>query len=170
MVGRFGSHAQRSHADGGPAWSDAGAGIKKVEGIAAGTREFVAFQPRRQYLETYRRIDIGLDTLPFNGGTTGLDALWMGVPVVTRLGRTVVGRAGSSHLHNLGLSELVAASDDQFVRLAVDLAGDLNRLNGIRSTLRERMEKSPLMDGKRFARSVESAYRQMWQAWCAARG
>jgi predicted O-linked N-acetylglucosamine transferase (SPINDLY family) len=73
-------------------------------------------------------------------------------------------------LHNLGLTELVARSDDQFVKLAVELAGDLDRLSHLRSTLRERMERSPLMDGKRFAGNMESAYRRMWQAWCAARG
>ena len=72
-------------------------------------------RPRRAYLETYQRIDLCLDTLPYNGHTTSLDAYWMGVPVVTRVGRTVAGRAGWSQLNNLELTEL-AAIDDATVR------------------------------------------------------
>ncbi len=140
--------------------------LKKL-GVADPQRvEFMVFQPRLQYLETYHRIDLCLDTLPFNGGTTGLDALWMGVPILTRVGRTIVGRAGWSHLHNLGMTELVAHSDDYFVKMAVELAGDLERLGKLRLMLRQRMEQSPLMDAARFAGNVEAAYRRMWQAWC----
>ncbi len=121
--------------------------------------EFVGRQERRLYLETYQRIDIGLDTIPYNGHTTSLDALWMGVPVVTRIGKTVVGRAGWSHLHNLGLMELVAHSDEAFVNQAVELGKDLKKLENLHQTLRTRMEKSPLMDGKRFTGNMEKAYR-----------
>jgi protein O-GlcNAc transferase len=96
--------------------------------------------------------------------------MWMGVPVVTRVGETVVGRAGWSLMHNLDLTELVARTDDQFVQIAVELAGDLNRLGNLRATLRARMEQSPLMDSARFARNMEAAYRRMWQAWCRNRG
>jgi protein O-GlcNAc transferase len=128
--------------------------------------EFVEYQPRQQYLETYRQIDLGLDTIPYNGHTTSLDSLWMGVPVVTRVGRTVVGRAGWSQLSNLGLPELATWSDDDFVMIAERLAGDLPRLAQLRATLRTRMQHSPLMDASRFARHVESAYRLMWREWC----
>jgi protein O-GlcNAc transferase len=129
--------------------------------------EFVDRQPRLQYLQTYNRIDIMLDTLPYNGHMTSLDSLWMGVPVVTLLGGTIVGRAGLSQLTNLGLPELIARSESQFVELAAGLAGDLPRLSALRGSLRGRMEKSPLMDGARFARNVEAAYRLMWREWCA---
>ncbi len=111
---------------------------------------FVPYLPRKQYLEAYGWIDICLDTLPYNGHTTSLDAMWMGVPVVTRVGWTVVGRAGLSHMHNLNLMELVAHSDEQFVQVAAQLAGDLDRLDRLRATLRERMRTSPLMDGPRL--------------------
>jgi predicted O-linked N-acetylglucosamine transferase (SPINDLY family) len=114
-------------------------------------------------LELYHRIDVSLDTLPYNGHTTSLDSLWMGVPVVTRVGRTVVGRAGHSQLSNLGLPELVAWSDDQFVSIASELAGDRTRLAQLRATLRSRMERSPLMDAARFARNVETAFSLMWR-------
>jgi len=66
---------------------------------------------------------------------------------------------------NLGLPELVARSPDEYVHIAADLAGDLPRLATLRDTLRQRLQSSPLMDGPRFARHVESAYRQMWLAW-----
>jgi protein O-GlcNAc transferase len=128
--------------------------------------EFLEHRPRPKYLELYHRIDVCLDTLPYNGHTTSLDSLWMGVPVVTCVGRTVVGRAGYSQLSNLGLSQLVAWSDGQFVSIATELARDRARLAQLRSTLRERMEQSPLMDADRFARNVEAAFRQMWRRWC----
>jgi predicted O-linked N-acetylglucosamine transferase (SPINDLY family) len=131
--------------------------------------EFVEHRPRANYLELYHRIDMSLDTLPYNGHTTSLDSLWMGVPVVTRVGRTVVGRAGYSQLSNLGLLDLVAWSDDQFVSIASELARDLTRLAQLRSTLRDRMEHSPLMDAAGFARNIESAYRFLWRQWCQSR-
>src|SRR5262249_50689492 len=112
-------------------------------------------------------IDISLDTLPANGHTTSLDSLWMGVPVVTLVGQTAVGRAGLSQLSNLRLTELVAESPDAFVQIAARLASDLDRLSQLRAALRDFLERSPLMDAPRFARNLESAYRQMWQRWCA---
>ncbi|MGD1276181.1 MAG: tetratricopeptide repeat protein [Tepidisphaeraceae bacterium] len=129
---------------------------------------FVARQPRPLYLQTYHRIDLCLDTLPYNGAITSLEALWMGVPVLSQLGRTVVGRAGWSLLSNLGLSELCAGSEARFVQLAVAWAGDLPRLANLRATLRDRLKRSPLMDAARFARNVEAAYRAMWRQWCAS--
>ena len=128
---------------------------------------FVNHRRRQQYLELYHQIDIALDTLPYNGHTTSLDSLWMGVPVVTMVGQTVVGRAGVSQLSNLGMTELVAKSPEEFVKIAVELASDLQRLSALRSSLRGRMERSPLMDAPRFARNIEAAYRTMWQRWCA---
>jgi predicted O-linked N-acetylglucosamine transferase (SPINDLY family) len=128
--------------------------------------EFVAYQPRCDYLELYHRIDIGLDTFPYNGHTTSLDALWMGVPVISRTGSTVVSRAGLSLMTNLNLPELVADTNDQFARLATSLANDRKRLAILRSGLRARMQRSPLMDAARFAKNMEGAYRLMWQSWC----
>jgi len=137
------------------------------EGVAPGRVALVAHQPPALYLKVYHGIDLVLDTFPYNGHTTSLDAFWMGVPVVTTVGRTVVGRAGVSHLRNLGLPELAALTPEEFVRIAVELAGDLPRLSGLRATLRERMRHSPLMDAAGFARGIEAAYRTMWRRWCA---
>jgi predicted O-linked N-acetylglucosamine transferase (SPINDLY family) len=91
----------------------------------------------------------------------------MGVPIVTRVGRTSVGRGGLSQLHHLDLADLAADSDELFVSRAVALAKDIPRLLALRTRLRARMERSPLMDAARFARSIESAYRRAWNEYCA---
>jgi len=108
-----------------------------------------------------------LDSLPYNGHTTTLDSLYMGVPVVTLPGSTVVGRAGESILSNAGLSEFIARTPEQFVEIAAALAGDPARLAKLRVDLRPRLESSVLMDATAFARGIEAAYRQMWQKWTA---
>jgi predicted O-linked N-acetylglucosamine transferase (SPINDLY family) len=142
--------------------------ILKREGVHPDRIEWATRRPRREYLELYHRIDIGLDTFPYNGHTTSLDSYWMGVPVVTLVGPTVVGRAGLSQLTNLELKELTAHTPRQYVQIAAALAGDLPKLADLRRTLRLRMQASPLMDAPRFARGIEAAYRQMWRRWCAA--
>jgi predicted O-linked N-acetylglucosamine transferase (SPINDLY family) len=136
------------------------------EGVAAERIAFEPLRPRAEYLATYHRIDLGLDPFPYNGHSTSLDSLWMGVPIVTLPGRTVVGRAGVSQLHTLQLPELIARNTDHYVQLGAALAHDLPRLAELRATLRQRMQHSPLMDAPRFARNVEAAYRQMWRRWC----
>jgi protein O-GlcNAc transferase len=128
--------------------------------------EFAPRQTRPDYLNLYNRIDIGLDTTPYNGHTTSLDSFWMGVPVITLVGSTVVGRAGLSQLSNLNLKELAANSSAEFADIAIKLAADLPRLANLRATLRDRMQRSPLMDAPAFARDIESTYRQIWRTWC----
>ena len=123
----------------------------------------------RQRLSIFRnmgRMDIALDTFPYHGTTTTCEALWMGVPVVTLAGTTHVSRVGVSLLTNVGLSKLIAESPEEYIRIAANLAKDVPRLKELRSSLRERMAASPLMDAPRFARNVEAAYRQMWRKWC----
>jgi predicted O-linked N-acetylglucosamine transferase (SPINDLY family) len=143
--------------------------ILNREGITENRVEFADPRPRREYLELYHRVDVMLDPFPYGGHTTSLDALWMGVPVVSLAGPQIVSRAGLSQLSNLGLRELVAFSEDDYVRIAAELAADLPRLAELRSTLRSRMEASVLMDGERFARGIERAYRAMWRQWCEIR-
>jgi len=138
-------------------------------GVELGRIEFVERSGRLDYLRKYREIDICLDTFPYNGHTTSLDALWMGVPTVTLVGDTVVGRAGLCQAMNVGLPELVARTPEEFVRVASGLAEDLEHLAKTRSMLRERMSQSPLMDGARFARDLESAYREAWRRFCEGR-
>jgi len=140
--------------------------IMRTEGVGEERIEFVAECPRREYLERYWRADVMLDPFPYNGHTTSLDALWMGVPVVSLAGEPIVSRAGLSQLSNLGLPELVAFSEEEYVQIATELAGDVSRLAELRKALRARMEASVLMDGARFARGLENAFRAMWWEWC----
>ncbi|MGA3065420.1 MAG: tetratricopeptide repeat protein [Tepidisphaeraceae bacterium] len=131
--------------------------------------EIIEHQPRDQYLRTYHRIDLCLDTFPYNGHTTSLDSLWMGVPVITLCGKTAVSRAGYSQCKNLGLAdELVAQTPQEFVQRAIDLAAQPNRLAELRSSLRSRMENSPLMNPRQFAANIESVYRRLWRDFCHA--
>ncbi|MEE8428712.1 MAG: tetratricopeptide repeat protein [Gammaproteobacteria bacterium] len=120
------------------------------------------------HLELYNQIDIALDTFPYNGTTTTCEALWMGVPVITLAGQMHAGRVGVSLLSQVGAVDLIADSCQDYVRLAVALASDPERLAKLHATLRERMEQSSLCDGKAFANNVEQAYRGMWSKWCVA--
>ncbi len=131
-------------------------------GVAPERIDFVERLPSREYMELYHRIDIALDTLPYNGHTTTLDGLWMGVPVVTLVGGTTVGRAGFSQLSNLALSDLVAKSPEDFVRIACGLALDVPRLRSLRASLRSMMQDSPLMNAPQFARDIEAAYQSIY--------
>jgi len=140
-----------------------------ARGIADARVDFTAFRPRADYLGSYHDIDLGLDSFPYNGHTTSLDSLWMGVPVVTRIGRTSVGRAGLSQLHHLDLLDLAADTDAGFIDAAVALGGDLTRLGALRSELRTRLERSPLMDAARFTGHVEASYREVWERYRTSR-
>ena len=137
-------------------------------GIAAERIELIGWVPTlAEHLALYRRVDIALDTFPYNGTTTTCEALWMGVPVVTLAGQAHASRVGVSLLTNAGLPELIAADADNYIRIASRLAADVSRLAALRAGLRGRMAASPLVDAPRFARNVEHAYREMWRAWCA---
>ena len=135
-------------------------------GIAPDRIEFVERCGRLEYLRRYHQVDLCLDTFPYNGHTTSLDAFWMGVPTVTLVGETVVGRAGLCQAMNLALPELIAKTPDDYVRAVSALASDLDHLATLRGTLRERLKRSPLMDGPRFAQGMESAYRDVWRRFC----
>jgi predicted O-linked N-acetylglucosamine transferase (SPINDLY family) len=118
-------------------------------------------------LSEYGRIDLALDTYPYNGGLTTCEALWMGVPVVTCPGETFASRHSLSHLSNVGLAETIARDLDEYVEVAVSLAADLPRLAAIRNGLRDRMTVSPLCDGKRFANHLMELLRDIWRQHCA---
>jgi predicted O-linked N-acetylglucosamine transferase (SPINDLY family) len=135
-------------------------------GIESQRVEFINRLPHDAYFRQLQQIDIGLDPIPYPGHTTTLDALWMGVPVVSLAGSTAVSRGGSTMLNNVGLSELVTHSPDQYLATATALANDLARLADLRKGLRQRMEQSPLTNGKQFAHDLETLYRQMWHTWC----
>jgi predicted O-linked N-acetylglucosamine transferase (SPINDLY family) len=122
----------------------------------------------RDHLARYHAMDIALDPFPFNGTTTTFEAMWMGVPVITLRGDRHSARVGASILANAGLDSLIAASVDDYVRLAVALAGDAGQLAELRRTMRDRVAASPLRDAAGFTRKLEQAYRDMWGRWCGA--
>jgi predicted O-linked N-acetylglucosamine transferase (SPINDLY family) len=134
-------------------------------GILPERLDIRGYTPQEEYLASYNEVDLGLDPFPFNGGTTGYDSIWMGVPFVTWPGDMLVSRMGKAILENVGLAELVARNATEYVELAVELARDRERLKALRANLRERMLSSPLMDAPRMARSLEQAFEGMWKRW-----
>ena len=114
---------------------------------------------RAAHLALYEGVDIALDTFPYNGTTTTCEALWMGVPVVTRAGDVHMSRVGASLLHAAGLDDLIAQNAVEYVEAAVALAGDEDRRRELRSILRRRLENSTLLDHAGFTRKLERVYR-----------
>ena len=96
------------------------------------------------------------------------DAIWMGVPVVTLASSRPVGRIGASLMRNLGLPDWVSHSEKEYEDRAFAFAQDVSVLSELRSTMRERMQTSPIMDGRSFAKDVENAYQKMWQKWISS--
>lgn len=109
------------------------------------------------FYTSYNEVDVILDTFPFNGGTTTCFAAYMGVPVVTMSGKSLLSRMGKSVMTNLGLSDLVVDDLDGYVEVAVRLACDTGRLKSIRSTMRDRFMETSLGDGRAYAKDFESA-------------
>jgi predicted O-linked N-acetylglucosamine transferase (SPINDLY family) len=136
-------------------------------GIPAERLELRRFAPIDRAALTYHDVDIALDPFPFCGGMTSLDALWMGVPVVTLPQAMIAGRQTASMLANLGLPELIAPDQAGYLACAVDLASDTARLATLRAGLRERFRRSPLADYEQFTRDLERAFGEMWRAWVA---
>lgn len=135
------------------------------------TPDRVELAPRlshEEFLLLHQRVDIALDPFPYNGTTTSLHGLWMGVPFITLLGNTFAARVGASILENIGLPEFIAESTNAYIEIAKRNAADVNKLRVLRSQLRERMQGSPLVDASRFTRNLENAYRHMWTEYCAS--
>ena len=143
--------------------------IFESEGVFADRIDVLGRLPFHAYLEQALQVDIALDPYPYNGGTTTLESLWMGVPVVTRAGRAGSSRCSSSYLSNVGLPDLIAGSWEEYIDIASRLAGDLPRLAGLRAGLRARMRESALLDAPGFTADLEALYRSAWQEWCAGR-
>ncbi|MCG2720607.1 MAG: tetratricopeptide repeat protein [Thermodesulfovibrionales bacterium] len=137
------------------------------EGIRAERVDFLEPCPSpREHLRIYNQIDIGLDPFPYNGTTTTCEALWMGVPVITLEGTTHASRVGVSLLSNIGLSELIAKSQLEYVEKAAALSIDIEKLQTLRKDLRRMMTQSPLMEAKQFTLNLEACYRRIWETWC----
>jgi protein O-GlcNAc transferase len=115
------------------------------------------------HLAEYNHVDIALDTFPYPGVTTSVEALWMGVPVLSLQGDRFLSRTAGSIAHNAGLPDWIAADADDYVAKAVAFASDLDRLAALRANLRQQVLASPLFDAPRFARHFEDALWGMWQ-------
>ena len=137
-------------------------------GIAAERVEMRGFGPH--HLAEYGDMDIALDTFPYTGGMTTCEALAMGVPVVTLRGESHGARFGESLLRNANQPELIAATPEDYVRLAVRLASSPEQLRTLRMGLRPRLERSPLMDAHTYVRDVEAAYTEIWEKFVRAAG
>lgn len=119
--------------------------------------------PQPELLARYNEIDIALDTRPYSGGATTLEALWMGVPVITCPEERFAGRHSFSFLSVLGLDGLIAADPADYGRRAIDLARDLDRLNKFRQNARQHLLESSICDCRTFTRQLEALYREAWQ-------
>ena len=134
-----------------------------ANGIAAKRLQFVGGTSPAEHLDWMRRADLALDPFPYSGGRTTLEALWMGLPVVTLPTESFAGRHSLGYLQTLGLSEWVARDTDHYVELAVSLARDPTSLALWRGCLRERMLASPLADTARFTNDLDSALTTIWR-------
>lgn len=149
------------------AYPDAVSDMKKrlaASGIGIDRVDLFGGAPRDEYLASYRHVDLVLDTFPFPGGTTTVEALWMGVPTVTLAGNSLVARQGQSMMHCVGLDDWVAASEQEFVRIAVAHASDVGALGELRRCLRSRVLASPLFNASEFAQNLQNAFEGMLRA------
>ncbi len=141
----------------------------RAHGVSDDRVELIAMMPSFiEHLNSYQRVDVALDTFPYNGTTTTCEAMWMGVPVMTLAGNTHASRVGISLLSNVGLSELIAKTPNEYIVLTTNLSKDIDKLLFLRKNIRDMMAKSPLCDANRFTINLENCYRQIWRNWCAS--
>jgi predicted O-linked N-acetylglucosamine transferase (SPINDLY family) len=133
------------------------------QGVAPERVEFIPRLGVRDYFAAISGVDVALDTVPYGGGTTTLDALWMGVPVVAARGPTPVSRSAASLLAALAMDDWIAPSVADYVDVAARQAADHAGIAALRRALRQRLLDSPLTDEPRFVRDLEAQYRRMWQ-------
>jgi predicted O-linked N-acetylglucosamine transferase (SPINDLY family) len=137
-------------------------------GITAARVTLLGTSAHEEHLKIFHAVDLVLDPFPHSGGISSADALWMGVPVVTLRGSTVASRITSSYLTTLGMTEWIAGSDEEYVRIALKAARATRALARLRAQLRPTMAASPLGDTLRYTRQTEQTYRSLWKRWCAS--
>jgi predicted O-linked N-acetylglucosamine transferase (SPINDLY family) len=135
-------------------------------GITADRLELLGLAPQDQHLPTYHQVDIALDPFPYPGITTSVEALWMGVPIISLAGQSFMSRQGVGILNHAALPNWIAHSEDDYLAKAIAFSADLNQLATIRSGLRQSLLASPLFDHHRFALHFEATLRSIWQQWC----
>jgi predicted O-linked N-acetylglucosamine transferase (SPINDLY family) len=138
-----------------------------AHGIAASRLEFRGPVGLTDMMAEYEDVDIALDPVPYNGGTTTLQALWMGVPVVVLAGQHFVSRMGASFMTALNLDDWVARDDEHYVAVAAAMARDREALLDLKRGLRSRQQQAAAWNIDQHARSLQEAIRVMWRASCA---
>jgi predicted O-linked N-acetylglucosamine transferase (SPINDLY family) len=138
-------------------------------GVDAARLTVVPREEGSRYLDFFNRIDIGLDTFPYSGGTTAGDAMWMARPMVTCTTEMPASRAAAVYLDSVGLAELIATSAEQYVDIAARLAADRERLTNLAGTLRETLAKSSVANPLAAAAAVAQFYRDAWRRYCRSR-
>jgi len=154
----------------GPTAHDADPRVAKLfesHGISGERVRFIGKRPRKVYLASYAQIDVALDPFSFSGHTTTCDALWQGVPVVTLAGKTYAARMSTSTLTQARCAQWIASSSDDYIAIARRLAENRAELTTLRQSMRERLKSAPILDADGFTRSLESAFRKIWQEQCA---
>ena len=151
----------------GPALRDLLARLTE-HGVPPVRVECIGWLQPAAFAALHARIDVALDTYPFNGGTTTIEALARGVPVVSWSGRTAASRCGRTILSTIGLPDLVADSAERYVQIAAGLARNRDRLAALKSDLPARIRRSAIMDEAAFVDDLETLYRGMWRDWCRA--
>lgn len=142
-------------------------GFFETRGVSADRLLLLGHVARDAHLATYGQVDIGLDPFPYPGITTTVEALWMGVPVVSLAGTTFMARQGVGLLTHAGLEDWLADSAEAYVATAVRHAADIEGLARLRAGLRSRLQASPVFDQHAFADDFEAMLRQLWRNWCA---
>jgi len=137
-------------------------GALAAQGVAPDRIDVLPGGDHAAFLGQYRLCDLVVDTTPYSGGLTTCEALWMGVPVVTTPGDRIAGRHATTHLHAVGLPELVAPDEDALVALAAELLQAGTQLRAWRQTLRARVQASPLVDADRFANDFVDLVESAW--------
>lgn len=141
----------------------------QAQGIGADRILFAPWRELSDHLARLPLADLALDTFPYGSHTTGSDMLWAGVPLVARLGETFAGRVSASLLHAVGLPELIARSDAEYLGFADALAKDPERCRALRQRLRDTRAAAPLFDTRQFGRDLGRLFRAMWQNHTAGR-
>ena len=139
----------------------------KASGIQQNRVEFITSAlERTEYLSQYNTIDIALDPFPFNGGTVSDEALYMSVPLITLAGNIEMSRMSMSKLSRLNLHELIAFNLEDYVQIAIDLAGNVDKIKHFKTEIRDKALVT-IFNGKDHVKALESAYRQMWKDYCS---
>jgi predicted O-linked N-acetylglucosamine transferase (SPINDLY family) len=133
------------------------------QGIDASRINFYGKLPSHEFQRKLQEVDISLDPLNVNGATTTCESLWLGVPVLTLVGKRFLSRAGFSVLSAAQMTEFAATNEAEFIDTAIRFANDLPQLSKIRTEMRQRLRNSALLDQRRYTRNLEQAYREMWQ-------